>query len=367
MTQGADGPDLTGVPHLIVLAPDASRGRLIEISGDYLTVGRESTSDVRFDDPHVSRTHAALERRGDAVYVKDLGSSGGTYVNGAPVTRAELHGGDVVAFAAVHARFVAAQKAAEETRAMPTQAVPPQAMRAQAMPAQAMPAQAVPSARPVPARPVPVEPPLAGPLLTGPPPQAGPPLRAEPAQAEPESPGPPPAGDGKKVPVAHYIAPPQAAAERPMIPPTGVVPAVPGAAHPGGRPQGEAAGLAGRDRYEPPIARQRDRALRKAAATRTKARWLTWPGLLFLVVGSGLFVAADLGYLKQVGRSIRSGTAIPSSMGHLGRPIGGVPEGALGLGIAAFGALLLIFGIVCYIIAGSRRRRAEREYPLPVR
>src|SRR5690348_369024 len=143
MTQGADGPDLTGVPHLIVLAPDACRGRLIVISGDYLTVGRESTCDVRLDDPHVSRNHAALERRGDAVYVKDLGSSGGTFVNGAPVTRAELHGGDVVAFAAVHARFVAAQKAADETRAMPAQAMPAQAVPAQAMPAQAVLPQAV--------------------------------------------------------------------------------------------------------------------------------------------------------------------------------------------------------------------------------
>jgi pSer/pThr/pTyr-binding forkhead associated (FHA) protein len=59
-------------------------------------VGREQTCDVRFDDPHVSRAHAALQRRGNRVYVEDLGSSGGTFVNGAVTTAArELRAGQV--------------------------------------------------------------------------------------------------------------------------------------------------------------------------------------------------------------------------------------------------------------------------------
>ena len=108
------------VPHLVVLAPDAISGRRIELSKDYLVVGREPTCDVRLDDPHVSRTHAALQRRGSAVYVQDLGSSGGTFVNGNPVTMTELLPGDVVAFATVQARFDAVPSATDETRAMPT-------------------------------------------------------------------------------------------------------------------------------------------------------------------------------------------------------------------------------------------------------
>jgi hypothetical protein len=106
------------VPHLVVLAPGPDRGRRIELSGDYLVVGREQTCDVRLDDPHVSRTHAALERRGDGIYVQDLRSSGGTFVNGAPATSRELRTGDIISFASVKARFEAGRSAAGGTRAM---------------------------------------------------------------------------------------------------------------------------------------------------------------------------------------------------------------------------------------------------------
>ena len=110
-------PD-AAVPRLVVLAPEALRGRRIELASDYLTVGREPTCDVRLDDPHVSRTHAALERRGGAVYVQDLGSSGGTFVNGTPAKSAELRQGDVVEFATVRAQFEAAPPASAQTQAM---------------------------------------------------------------------------------------------------------------------------------------------------------------------------------------------------------------------------------------------------------
>ena len=116
-------PD-AAVPRLVVLAPEELRGRQIELASDYLTVGREPTCDVRLDDPHVSRTHAALERRGGAVYVQDLGSSGGTFVNGTPAMSAQLRQGDLVEFATVRARFEAAPPVSAATQAMPAQARP---------------------------------------------------------------------------------------------------------------------------------------------------------------------------------------------------------------------------------------------------
>jgi hypothetical protein len=112
-----------------VLAPEAIRGRQIELASEYLTVGREPTCDVRLDDPHVSRTHAALERRGGTVYVQDLGSSAGTFVNGTQARSAELHQGDIVAFATVRARFEAASPISAETQAMPGTAAPGRAER----------------------------------------------------------------------------------------------------------------------------------------------------------------------------------------------------------------------------------------------
>jgi pSer/pThr/pTyr-binding forkhead associated (FHA) protein len=47
------------VPQLVVIAPDSDRGHRIELTGEYMTVGREPTCDVRLDDPQLSRTHAA--------------------------------------------------------------------------------------------------------------------------------------------------------------------------------------------------------------------------------------------------------------------------------------------------------------------
>jgi hypothetical protein len=87
-----------------------------------LVVGRGPTSDVRLDDVHVSRTHAALRKRGGRVWVQDLGSSGGTFVNGQAVTGShELHPGDVVSFATVHLRYVLDEMDGAETTTLTRQ------------------------------------------------------------------------------------------------------------------------------------------------------------------------------------------------------------------------------------------------------
>lgn len=96
----------TGALYLTIVSPPALSGRQFPLSGDYLVVGRNPASGIQIDDPHVSRTHAALRRCRDAVFVQDLGSSSGTFVNGLPVAaERELKPGDIVAFAGVSARF----------------------------------------------------------------------------------------------------------------------------------------------------------------------------------------------------------------------------------------------------------------------
>ena len=109
-----------GTPQLVVLTPESDRGRRIPLDKDYLLVGREPTCDVRFDDPHVSRTHAALQRHRNGVYVEDLGSSGGTFVNGAAATAPrELRDGDMLTFASVTARLESSGPATDETHTLP--------------------------------------------------------------------------------------------------------------------------------------------------------------------------------------------------------------------------------------------------------
>jgi len=105
--------------------------------------------------------------------------------------------------------------------------------------------------------------------------------------------------------------------------------------------------------------------MREIAGTKTKARWLVWLGLLLFVAGFALFAAADLNLLKQISSDFQNNSTAPPA-NPFGRPIFGIPSGLLGWAMAAVGSLMLVIGIVMHIVATSRRRRVEREYPLPM-
>src|SRR5215210_8549435 len=66
--------------------------------GAALTVGRALTSDVPLLDPTVSRRHASLVADEAGIELNDLGSSNGTFVNGARVEHARVSPGDVLTF-----------------------------------------------------------------------------------------------------------------------------------------------------------------------------------------------------------------------------------------------------------------------------
>jgi hypothetical protein len=46
------------------------------------TIGRDSSNDIVINDPHVSSQHARLELTGGDLYLIDLNSTNGSYVNG---------------------------------------------------------------------------------------------------------------------------------------------------------------------------------------------------------------------------------------------------------------------------------------------
>jgi len=79
-------------------------GRAYTLSQPCL-VGRSPHAAIHIDDPGFADRHAQLERRGDRVLLRDLGSSGGSVVNGVAVRDALLASGDQVAFGSQH-RFL---------------------------------------------------------------------------------------------------------------------------------------------------------------------------------------------------------------------------------------------------------------------
>ena len=84
----------------------AETDQSFEIKGGApLVVGRALNSDIPVFDPTISRRHAELSLDESGVQVRDLGSSNGTYLNGARVETAHVSPGDVVTFGKVAFRL----------------------------------------------------------------------------------------------------------------------------------------------------------------------------------------------------------------------------------------------------------------------
>jgi FHA domain len=49
---------------------------------DGATMGRSDNADIRVDDPFASSAHARIFSRGDFMWIEDMGSTNGTYLNG---------------------------------------------------------------------------------------------------------------------------------------------------------------------------------------------------------------------------------------------------------------------------------------------
>jgi hypothetical protein len=102
------GPDLrAGVdPRLeVVAAMGLDPGTAFEI-GDSATMGRADGSDIPVDDPFASSVHARIFPRGQFMYIEDMGSTNGTYLNGRRLRSAErLKVGDTVRIGETEYRY----------------------------------------------------------------------------------------------------------------------------------------------------------------------------------------------------------------------------------------------------------------------
>jgi pSer/pThr/pTyr-binding forkhead associated (FHA) protein len=82
---------------LRIVEPSAHEGQTFDLD-DELTIGRSPGCGVPTpDDIYASTVHARLYRQKDQLWVEDLGSTNGTYVNSEKITQARRLGkGDVL-------------------------------------------------------------------------------------------------------------------------------------------------------------------------------------------------------------------------------------------------------------------------------
>ena len=96
---------------LIITNPRAG-SRELQLTSS-ASIGRSSDNTIHIDEPHIARYHAMIELRPTGFWLNDLGSAGGTVVNGMPLS-AEYHlkSGDTITLGGTTAIRVASQDAA---------------------------------------------------------------------------------------------------------------------------------------------------------------------------------------------------------------------------------------------------------------
>ena len=82
-----------GTPgRLRVIEPAEQRGRTYDL-GEEMTLGRAAGCQIKVDDSYASQLHARVFRKDGQVFVEDLGSTNGTYVNRRGTKNKEKVGG----------------------------------------------------------------------------------------------------------------------------------------------------------------------------------------------------------------------------------------------------------------------------------
>jgi pSer/pThr/pTyr-binding forkhead associated (FHA) protein len=96
--KGAPAPKLPAVQLVVQRSPSLEAGAMIPVDEEPILLGRSGQNDLVLDgDEFASARHARVEARRDGVWVLDLDSTNGTFLNGARVVGAErMSPGDVL-------------------------------------------------------------------------------------------------------------------------------------------------------------------------------------------------------------------------------------------------------------------------------
>ncbi|MDQ7780259.1 MAG: FHA domain-containing protein [Planctomycetota bacterium] len=81
---------------IIKVKMGTEKGRIYEISEKPLTMGRDASESIQIMDHGVSRQHAEVFKIGEMYFIRDLGSTNGTFVNDVKINEELLRAGDQI-------------------------------------------------------------------------------------------------------------------------------------------------------------------------------------------------------------------------------------------------------------------------------
>ena len=101
----ARGDRLSSQEFHLVLVNTGGAGKSFPVKNPEVSIGKSTENDVVLDEPTVSRNHLQVVRQGDRFLVKDLGSTNGTYIDGAQIREGYLRPGSLLEVGDVQLRF----------------------------------------------------------------------------------------------------------------------------------------------------------------------------------------------------------------------------------------------------------------------
>jgi pSer/pThr/pTyr-binding forkhead associated (FHA) protein len=96
----------------------------VQLTKDKTTLGRRPYNDIVIDNLAVSGEHAVLQMVGAEVFLEDLNSTNGTYINGKAIKKQQLQNGDAIEIGKYKIKFVGDNVAEDFDKTMVVKARP---------------------------------------------------------------------------------------------------------------------------------------------------------------------------------------------------------------------------------------------------